>query len=174
MDKIKERIKNAKRRDLNKIYDYRSPLMFCAENDNLEAFKMLTEAGANVKHSYSGYNVLVCAINHSKDITMYIYKEFPEYFEKMILKAGFALARSCHNVLILELIKSFGVSLEGKNTSHPNLHTFAESNNVEGVRFLIENGVDPLMLNKWDQTAYMRAEVFHKKDVVEYLKQYNN
>ncbi len=174
MDKIKKYLESAERRDFGKCFYSQTPLMFCAENDNLEAFKMLIDTGANIKQVFNQSCALEVAIAYSKDITMYIYENFYEYFKKKVTKEGFSLAVHCHDTSIFKLFKDCGVSLEGKNKKTPNLHKFAIYNNVEGVRFLIENGVNPLMSDGWEHnTAYTLAKKNKCKNTMKYLEQFN-
>lgn len=62
------------------------------------------------------------------------------------------------DVRVLQLLKDLGCDLCGDGQKFPPLHTFVDHENPVGVRFLLDNGVDINLKNKFGQTALERAK----------------
>lgn len=81
---IIERAKTANKTELNRKFEYfGTPLSFCAKNDNLEGFKSLCEAGADINKKITAGTVspLGEAVSNSPRILRYILEEYPTVFE---------------------------------------------------------------------------------------------
>ena len=98
---IVERAAKASKTQLNTVMDYafKTPLGFCALNDNLAGFKAVVESGADIGKGI-GHGVstsLELAVQYSPDIAAYIRDNFPEQVEKELPK----LKKYGYNVDIL-------------------------------------------------------------------------
>ena len=79
------RAENASKAALNEKFEYfGTPLSFCAEHDNLEGFRVLAEAGADLTKSIVSGTVspLKEAVRHSPRILRYVLERFPDVFEQ--------------------------------------------------------------------------------------------
>ena len=96
---IVERAAKASKAQLNRLMDYafKTPLGFCALNDNLTGFKVVAEHGADIGKPFAASTPLSVALNHSPDIAVYIRDNFPEQVEKELPK----LKKKGYNVDIL-------------------------------------------------------------------------
>ena len=96
---IVERAAKASKAQLNRLMDYafKTPLGFCALNDNLTGFKAVAEHGADIGKPFAASTPLSVALNHSPDIAVYIRDNFPEQVEKELPK----LKKKGYNVDIL-------------------------------------------------------------------------
>ncbi len=89
MDKIKERAGRARKSDLDKVLEYSgTSLQFCSKHDNLEAFRLLAEKGANVGKRALTQTPLELAFRYSSDIVNYMSYAFPEVYQKEVKKEG--------------------------------------------------------------------------------------
>ena len=83
---IIERAKKATKKELNSEFKDANgtPLMLCAKNDNLEGFKALLEAGADINQSIRGgyYCPIEDACFHSPSILLYIFENYSDDFDK--------------------------------------------------------------------------------------------
>lgn len=170
-DKIIELAKNAKATQLNKRIQYTgTPLGFCAANDNLECFKVLIEAGADIKKKSLANYPIELAFGHSPEIVDYIQKKFPEYFKVMSESKGFLMAIRCNDENSLQCLLDNGADLIGKDLAFPNLHIFCDVENVTGIKFLLDSGYDINHINKGNETALERSIRLNNLKSVEYLK----
>lgn len=96
---IVERAAKASKAQLNRVMDYafKTPLGFCALNDNLTGFKAVAEHGADMGKSFAASTPLSVALENSPDIAAYIRDNFPEQVEKELPK----LKKRSYNVDIL-------------------------------------------------------------------------
>lgn len=159
-DKIMEHLKKEKlsNAQLNKVLKLcGTPLILCAKNDNLQAFQMIAERGADIGKKFLGRETaLMAAVVNSYDIVRYIFENYREQFEKEI--KDFSCATSCEDIRTLEMLKDLGYDMSGEGQKHPILHRFVDSRNLVGIKFLLDNGVDINMRNTYGQTALERAE----------------
>lgn len=173
-DKIMHCLKNEKlsKSQLNKVLELcGTPLILCAKNDNLPAFKALVEKGADLGKKFSGGETpLRTALNHSYDIVMYIFVNYRGQFDKEVTK--FTYAAYSKDVRVLQLLKEQGLDMNCTGSKFPPLHTFADYGNLVGIKFLLDNGVDINLRNQLGQTALERAERAGMKEAVELLKKY--
>ena len=81
---ILARAKHAKKADLNFVFEHvhATPLILCARNDNLEGFRALAEAGADLKKSVRNWiRPLEEARVHSPAILRYVFETYPDVFD---------------------------------------------------------------------------------------------
>jgi hypothetical protein len=170
MDKIKERVVNAKQSDLDKVLKYCGiPLQFCSKHNNLEAFRLRAEKGATVGKRVMTRTPLEIAFQYSSDIVNYIRSEFPDVYRKEVTKKGFGIALHCQDEALLEDILKLGCAVNQEGKPFPPLHSFADFNNVVGIRFLLKHGADLESRNQYKQTALHRAITGRKAAAVEVL-----
>ena len=81
------------------------------------------------------------------------------------------MAKSCRNLKILQLLLDIGADVIGKNKSFPTLHNFADAQNIEGIKFILDHGFDINYKNENGQTALDRAMQGSKPETVEFLLQ---
>lgn len=133
-----------------------TPLILCAKNDNLEAFRAIAEKGADIGKKCCGDSPLKKALNHSYEIVRYIVENYREQFDKEV--KGFSDACYTRDVRVLQMLKDMGFDLCCEGQKFPPLHTFVDHENLVGVQFLLDNGVDINLKNKIGQTALERAK----------------
>ena len=137
---IVERAKTASKAQLDKKFEYLgTPLSFCAKNNNLEGFKALAEAGADINKSIAGGTVspLDEAVKHSPDIIFYVYDNFPDIFEAHF-KDWNGRISYCTDIKIYELM----YSLYGTNGMEKLVFGLIANRNVIGLKFALEHGAD--------------------------------
>lgn len=157
-ERIRELAASAKKSHLDKVLKYSgTPLQFCSRHDNVEAFRLLAEKGANVGKRVMAQTPLEIAFTYSSDIVNYIRSAFPDIYEKEVKKKGFGIALRCQDEALLEdILRCIGdMNEEGK--PFPPLHSFADYDNVAGIQFLLEHGADIECRNQYKQTALHRA-----------------
>ncbi len=146
-----------------------TPLGLCAEHDDLESFKLLLEKGANLLKKSFVATPIQLAFSCSDSITFYLLENYKDDVVREIEKKGFLLAAGNTNRTILEAVYSLGADLYGKDPYFPNLHNFADSDNVAGLQFLLDNGVDINCKNKQGKTALDRAILHKKAKAIDFL-----
>ena len=171
---IVERAAKASKAQLNRDFNRISnPLGFCAKNNNLIGFKAIAENGADINKRCNLSSPLNWALIYSPDIVLYIHDNFKESFDKEVSKKGFNTRglEQCTDVRIFELFRSYGFDMSMDGKPAPPLHCCAECNNVVGIQFFIDNGVDFMNLkNQYKQLAIDRARGEKTKEAYELLK----
>lgn len=71
---------------------YGTPLFICALHNDLESFKGIVEAGADLNKKSGGMTPLKCAMRYSSDIVRYIYENHIEQFDKEVKREVVGLA----------------------------------------------------------------------------------
>lgn len=159
-----------KKAQLNKVLNLcGTPLILCAKNDNLEAFKAIAEKGADIGKKFAGRETpLWTAMIYSYDIVQYIFENHREQFDKEV--TGFTYACYTKDVRVLQLLKDLGFDMCCEGQKFPPLHTFADYGNLVGVKFLLDNGVDANLKNQLGQTALERAQNGEMTEVIALLE----
>ncbi|MFD0717052.1 ankyrin repeat domain-containing protein [Paenibacillus sp. GCM10027626] len=158
MERIKELVTNARKSDLDKVLQYSgTSLQFCSKHNNLEAFRLIAEAGANVGKRALAQTPLEIAFEHSSDIVKCIYAQFPDIYQKEVKKKGFGIALRCKDEALLEDILKLGCDVNQEKKPFPPLHSFADFNNDVGIKFLLDHGANIECRNQYKQTALHRA-----------------
>ena len=70
-------------------------------------------------------------------------------------------------------MKDAGCDFLCEGRAYPLLHIYARNNNVYGVKFLLENGIDIGLKNRFDETALDVAEQEGSREAAELLRSYN-
>lgn len=173
-EKIQEFLESPKltTAQLNKVLKLAgTPLILCAKHDDLESFKAIVEKGADLSKKMSSEGTpLMTAFRFSYDIVKYIFDEHREQFDKEV--KDFYCAGFSRDVRVYELLKSLGLDFCCEGQKYPLLHSCVDSKNMVGLRFLLDNGVDIEMKNKFGQTALERAEHLGNTEVAEFLRNY--
>lgn len=173
MERIKELVTHASKSDLDKVLKYSgTSLQFCSKHDNLEAFRLVAEKGANVGKRSLAQTPLEIAFKHSSDIVNYIRLEFPEVYQKEVNKKGFGIALHCKDEALLENILRLGCDVNQERKPFPPLHSFADFNNIVGIKFLLDHGADLEGRNDCKQTALHRAIRRENVAAIEMLLEY--
>ena len=141
----------------------------CYVNDRAEFLKLLLEKGANLLKKSFVATPIQLAFSCSDSITFYLLENYKDDVVREIEKKGFLLAAGNTNRTILEAVHSLGADLYGKDPYFPNLHNFADSDNVAGLQFLLDNGVDINCKNKQGKTALDRAILHKKAKAIDFL-----
>ncbi|WP_413366519.1 ankyrin repeat domain-containing protein [Lysinibacillus sp. 3P01SB] len=158
LDRIRKLITGAKKSALDKVLKYRgTALQFCSMHNNVEGFRLLAENGANVGKRVMAQTPLEIAFKHSSDIVNYIRLEFPDIYEKEVKKKGFGIALHCKDEALLEEVLKLTPDINQERKPFPPLHSFADYNNVVGMKFLLERGANIECRNQYKQTALHRA-----------------
>lgn len=158
MDGIRELVIHAKKANLNKVLKYRgTPLQLCTMHNNVEAFQLLAEQGADVGKRALGQTPLEMAFTYSSDIVNYIHAAFPNIYDKEVKKKGFGIALHCQDKDLLEGISKLGFDVNQERKPFPPLHSFADTNNVVGIQYLLDQGANVESRNQYKQTALHRA-----------------
>lgn len=173
MERIRELVTSAKKSALDKVLKYSgTPLQCCSRHNNVEAFRLLAEKGANVAKRVMAQTPLEIAFTYSSDIVNYIRLEYPDIYEKEVKKKGFGIALHCQDEALLEDILKLTSDINQERKPFPPLHSFADYNNVVGIRFLLERGADIECRNQYKQTALHRAVRAGNTAAVELLVTY--
>lgn len=170
--KIQKWLEKPKKTQLNAVMNgYGTPLIICTLHNDLESFKRIVEAGANLNKESCGVTPLQSAMKYSSDIVRYIYENHFEQFDKEVKRWGFAIASDCEDVQILELMKEYGCEIECEGDQYPPFHCFVDADNVVGMKFLVDNGISTQILNKYKQTPLDRAIRMNKKKAKAWLEE---
>lgn len=171
-DKILNCLKTCTNAQLNKKLEYcGTPLGLCARNNNLQAFQAIAKKGADLNKISLAERPLEIAFQHSANIVFYIYENHREEFDKEIQKKGFGIACHTKNIELLELLRNEGCDMVCAGANFPPLHNFADYNNVVGIQFLANQGVDLKLQNKLHQTALERARERNNHEAIQLLMQ---
>ncbi len=149
-----------------------TPLTLCAKNDDIDSFKELVKKGADLDKKVAGEDSpLLTAFKYSYEIVMYIYENHREQFKKEVKDFSCLNVRS--DIRLYQLLKDAGCDFLCEGRAYPLLHIYARNNNVYGVKFLLENGIDIGLKNRFDETALDVAEQEGSKEAAELLRSYN-
>lgn len=172
-EEILIRARSASKTQLDKRLQYTgTPLGFCARHDNLEGFRAVASAGANVGKISLSRTPLAIAFERSPEIVRYIRSDYREIFDKEIKKRGFLIATQTHDVELLQLLLDAGCDMHCAGEQFPPLHSFADYNNLTGIRFLIDRDVDVGIKNKRKETPLDRAVLFGSPEAADLLREY--
>ena len=69
-------------------------------------------------------------------------------------------------------MKNLGLDYVCEGERFQILHSCVEAENLIGVKFLLDNGVDIELKNKMGQTALDRAEGENRTEIIEFLRTY--
>lgn len=171
---IKQRLNDPKLKpaQLNKSLKLAgNPLILCAKHDDLESFRAIAEKGADIgKKTAAEMSPLMTAFRCSYDIVMYFFENYREQFDKEV--KDFTCLTNDSDERLYPLLKSLGCDMMCEGRARPLLHTYAQSGNTTGLKFLLDNGVDIDLKDKSGMTALEFAERNNKKDAAELLKNY--
>ncbi len=173
-DLIKERLETAKPAALDKRYQCcGTPLGLCAENNNIEMFKAILAKGAKLDKLSLGRTPLALAFSHSPDVIEFIYENYNDIYTKIVLKEGATIAASCEDVKQFERLKECGVDFIKNRADFPPFHEFAKHDNIVGMQFCVDNGVNPHeLVDKWKRTAMTVAKQANSKKAIAFLEKY--
>jgi ankyrin repeat protein len=169
--RILEILKDVKKSQLDKKLEYTgTPLGLCVINKNIDCFKAIAESGADVSKKSLAYTPLQLAFKYSYEIVKYIYSNFRDVFEKEAQKQGFYIAADSMDINALNLMKDFGADLNKFDPYFPHLHNFADRNNIIGIEFCLNNGIDINMKDKQGRSALDKAILRNHKEAIDYLR----
>lgn len=143
----------------------------CKKN-NIVTFKAIAEAGATLGKVSLADTPLSIAFTYLPDIVKYIYTNFREQFDKEVLKKGFSLAIHTKDIELLQLLFDYGCDINCSGKPFPPLHNFADFNNIVGLKFFLDNGVDVNIKNQYKQTPIDRAKARNNQEAIDLLKSY--
>ena len=170
-EKIFEVLENIKKSQLDMNLKYTgTPLGLCVANKNVNSFKAIAKAGANLSKKSLGTTPLQLAFKYSSEIVDYIYSNHKDVFEKEVNKQGFYIVADSTDLNMLKLVKDFGADLNKYDKAFPHLHNFADRNNVVGLGFCLDNGIDINMKDKQGRTALDKAIMRNHKESIEFLR----
>lgn len=139
---IIERAKTASKAQLDKkLGIYGTPLIFCAKNNDLEGFKAVAEAGADLTKTVTKGTLspLGTAIKYSPEIVLYVQENFPEIFDSHFKNWSGGVTYS-KDMRIYELM----YSLYGTTGMEQLMFSLVENKNIEGLDFALKHGADLL------------------------------
>ncbi len=138
---IIERAKTAKKSELNFFSEdeLATPAMLCAKNDNLEGFKALAEAGADLITAKRGYfHPLAEACQNSPAIMRYVFDNYPDVFDARF-KGWKHSAFACNDwSLIEDMFRRYG----GKGLEYIYFQALFKTVKMDILQFLISHHVD--------------------------------
>lgn len=172
-EEILIRVKTANNSDFNRKIQYTgTPLGFCAEHNNLDGFKIITESGGDLTKKSLDKNPIELAFEYSEDIVFYVYEKHFTQLQSVVQKRGFDLVLKTKNQKLYDLIYSINSDLKGKSKAFPYLHNFADYNNIFGLQYLLEKGADYNLMNIHKQTALDRAIRLNNKEAIQFLDKF--
>ncbi len=170
-DKILRLTKNAKKTQLDRKLEYTgTPLGLCVENKNVASFKAIAKAGATLSKKSLAFTPLQLAFKHSSEIVEYIHLNHKEVFEKEVSKQGFYIVADSTEIKMINLVYDFGADLNKYDKAFPHLHNFVDRNNITGIEFCLQKGVDINMKDSQGRTALDKAIMRGHKESIEYLQ----
>lgn len=171
-EKIKKWLEKPKKTQLNAtMCGYGTPLIICTLNNDLESFKGIVEAGADLNKKSLGKSPLEFAMRYSSDIVRYIYENHREQFDKEVKRRGFLIGSYCQDTQILDLLREYGCDMNCEGEQAPPFHCFVDADNVVGIKYLIDHGISKEILNKAKQTPLERAKRQRKEKVIALLEE---
>ncbi len=169
--KIAELAKSVKATELDKPLAYNgTPLYLCIERNNFEGFKALAQAGANMTKKSMGTSPLELAFDYSSEMVKYIYENYKDVFKKEVEKKGFYLLKNSTDLSLFDLVKEQGADLNHYDKNFPHLHNFTDRNNLVGIKYCLDNGMDINEKDKQGRTALAKAILRGHKEAIEFLK----
>ncbi|MFW1859254.1 ankyrin repeat domain-containing protein [Acinetobacter defluvii] len=150
-----------------------TPLGLSIESNNIKLAKKLLELGAGPKKKSFAYTPLELAFRYSDEMVFYFFDHFKEYFIKTVTQKGLAIAGLNQNAEIYKLLINLGCDPLGKDPVFQMPHVFVDYNNLYGLQFLAEYGIDMKHKNKYKETAFQRAQKQGKTELIDYLEAFN-
>ncbi len=160
---------------LNKKLDLcGTPLVILAQDGDFESFKAVAEKGGDVskKIACTETPLMEAFRSNSYDIVKYIADNYPEQFHKEIKTFIDACLQERSDERFYQLLLDAGVDmgLDINAKPQPIVHVYARVNNAKGLKFVLEHGADPNMLNKDKMTPLQVAEKANSELTIEVLK----
>ncbi len=143
------------------------------QENNTDLAKKLLEFGADPKKKSFAYTPLELAFIYSDTMVFYFFENFKEYFIKTVTQKGLVIAGLNKNAEIYRLLIDLGCDLLGKDPVFQMPHVFVDYNNLYGLQFLAEYGIDMKHKNKYKETAFERAQKQGKTELMKYLEAFN-
>ncbi|MCJ0829522.1 ankyrin repeat domain-containing protein [Acinetobacter sp. NIPH1876] len=150
-----------------------TPLGLSIQKNNTDLAKKLLELGADPNKKSFVYTPLELAFRYCDEIVFYFYNHYKDYFIKIITQKGLAIAGLNQNSEIYKLLIDLGCDPLGKDPVFQMPHVFVDYNNLYGLQFLAEYGIDMKHKNKYKETAFERAQKQGKDELIKYLKAFN-
>lgn len=150
-----------------------TPLGLSIQENNTDLAKKLLKLGADPKKKSFAYTPLELAFRYSDEMVFYFFENFKEYFIKTVTQQGLAIAGLNQNAEIYKLLIDLGCNPLGKDPVFQTPHVFVDYNNLYGLQFLAEYGIDMKHKNKYKETAFERAQKQGKTELMNYLEAFN-
>ncbi|MBK0062634.1 MULTISPECIES: ankyrin repeat domain-containing protein [unclassified Acinetobacter] len=166
--------KKISRSELNKkLEGAGTPLGLSIKRNNITLAKKLLKLGADPKKKSLVYTPLELAFIYSDEMVFYFFDHFKDYFIKTVTQKGLAIAGLNQNAEIYKLLINLGCDPLGKDPVFQMPHVFVDYNNLYGLQFLAEYGIDMKHKNKYKETAFERAQKQGKTELINYLEAFN-
>lgn len=154
-----------------------TPLRLAVDKDNVEAVKLLLDAGANTEVFWNGMTPLMEASQEGYTAVVRLLLEVGANPNFTNISGNTPLMAAAHygKVDVIELLLSHGANINAQNShGFTPLHAAVNTNRSPAVRILLENGADQTLRNKQGQTALELAESLSAHEdnrrVIELLK----
>lgn len=152
-EQIIARAKKASPAQLNKAIPYmNTPLGFCAQHGDLEGFRAVMAAGADLGKSVASMSPLGWAMHCSPDIALYIRKNYRAQFDAELKKQGVRLFSQTNDPRLFAVADESGLDLA------PLAFDFAKSGNAAGINYLLKKGTDLNVTDSCGCTPVFYAE----------------
>lgn len=150
-----------------------TPLGLSIQNDNIDLAKKLLELGADPNKKSFVDKPIELAFIYSDEMVWHFFKYYREDFIKEVARKGFAIAGRNKNIEIYKLLIDLGCDPLGKDPYLLMPHIFVDYDNIYGLKFLAQHGLDMRHKNKFGETALERAERLGKKELIKFLAAFN-